>query len=794
MIFSAAGWLGLLPVVAALGVGGWWWLKRRQARLALLSRGGRVGGHRAEWQWAAVIMGAMCLCAALAGPHWGRSTEEVVARSRNVMLCVDVSRSMLAEDLHPNRLGRAKADLIDLIDSLSGDRVGVMAFRGKGVLLCPMTTDRAFLRQSIAALSPESAPPGETNLADAIAKSLDVFAQHEGSYHAIVLISDGEDLAGHAEDLARRAGEMNVPIFTVGLGSPHGAPISIGGQPLLYDGQPVQSRLDEETLRRLADLSGGQYVPLATAGTAQTTLGAIYAYHVAKLEAQEAREQIEIASVDRTPLFLIGGLICLLAAAMSSVGRIGGGRRLLAGAAVLFGVAGVMGQEAGRSGQAAYREGHYVEAAEYYRQARQGAEASEVPRYAYNEALAWQKAGNLTNALARVRLAVHERDFTARAATLEGTLLYALAEQVASPREKVRLREEAVDAFTRALQAEPGDEVRKNLARAMADLPALRLEVRRTEALEAHKQQGLLQLSDALLREQRRLIDAVPQMYRLPNLAERLKRSQELAQALRTQADRCFPVVAALPQAITNETLQVELCNLTDQLRQRLDGAAEACEELTLAAETLRREEPFLYDLWKTCADPPALNAESIAVQTNALTSLASYQPAREDEAEVLALTEQFRDLFPAWAEAQLQQQAASTNTVTFTEADRDLILRTADEVVPLLAPPVAMETKRQVMDKLVLIREHLPKQSQQNNQQPQNQPQKNEDSSQQQDESSQPQTEQQSQPSAAEEQRQKAEQEDLQALLQKAVDREQAHEEKKRNSHVALPPSLRDW
>lgn len=160
----------------------------------------------------------------------------------------------------------------------------------------------------------------------------------------------------------------------------------------------------------------------------------------------------------------------------------------------------------------------------------------------------------------------------------------------------------------------------------------------------------------------------------------------------------------------------------------------------------------------------------------------------------MLALTEQFRDLFPAWAEVQLQQQAASNNTVTFTEADRDLILRTADEVVSLLTPPVAMETKRQVMNKLVLIREHLPKQSQQNNQQPQNQPQKNEDSSQQQDESSQPQTEQQSQPSAAEEQRQKAEQEDLQALLQKAVDREQAHEEKKRNSHVALPPSLRDW
>ena len=104
---------------------------------------------------------ALCLFAA-ARPQWGHSTQVVAAKSRNVVVALDVSRSMLAADVRPNRLERAKADIADLVDSLEGDRCALVAFRQKGVLLCPLTTDRAFLRSALETATPESAPRGET--------------------------------------------------------------------------------------------------------------------------------------------------------------------------------------------------------------------------------------------------------------------------------------------------------------------------------------------------------------------------------------------------------------------------------------------------------------------------------------------------------------------------------------------------------------------------------------------------------------------------------------------------------
>ena len=254
-------------------------------------------------------------------------------------------------------------------------------------------------------------------------------------------------------------------------------------------------------------------------------------------------------------------------------------------------------------------------------------------------------------------------------------------------------------------------------------------------------------------------------------------------------------MVEALPQAITNETLRAELTTRANEAQARLDAAAEAYEALTGDARLLLDGEPFVYDLWKTFADPPALNAESIAVQTNALTRLTRYQPARDDEEEVLALTQQFRLLFPQWAEEQLQQQAASTNAVTFTEADRDLIARTADATVPLLAPPVSPANKQKVMENLLLIREHLPKQNQNSSaqQNPQESPQNQEQNPQpQQDNAEKPQGEPKPQPSAGEE---KDKKDDIKALLQKAADRQrELEEEKKRRARLALPPTTRDW
>ena len=790
-------WLLLLAAVPLLIWGAAVWRRRAAERMARLSRHAKGVPPRSTPQlW--LLLGAFVFgVVALAGPRWGRGAEEVAARGRGVMLAVDVSRSMLAQDVRPDRLGRAKADLIDLVDSLRGDRAGLLAFRGKGALLCPMTSDAAFLRQSIDALAPDSAPPGETDLADAIAKCLEALGQDAEEHGAIVLISDGEDLAGRAEAMAKEAGRRGIPIFTVGIGSAQGATIPDGASVLTHDGQPVRSRLTESTLRAIADASGGRYVPLATAGTAQTTLGAVYSRYLTRLADQEARERVETAFADRTGIFAFLAALCALAAAGLSLGRVSAARAALP--ALLTLPLGVWAQEPARAAQRDYRAGRYAEAAEGYARARVGAEASEAAHYAYNEALALWKAGQPTNALERVRLAVGDRAFTAQASTLEGTLLMRQAEGETDPARRLALREEATAAFARALQADPTEAARRNLARATDGLPELRRAARRAAALKQYEGQHLGQLAPALLRSQRALAKAVPEVFGGADPAVRLSQAEQLAKDVRTQADRWFPVLEALPQAVTNETLRAELLTRSQAAQNALDAAAEGYGTLSLrAADPLVEGEPFVYDLWKTLADPPALNAESIAVQTNALTSVTRYQPARDDEEEVLALTQQFRLLFPQWAEEQLRQQAASTNAVTFTEADRDLIARTADATVPLLAPPVSPENRRKVMENLLLIREHLPKneQNNQNQQQPSPQQQNQQQQQQQQNQQQNKDDSQQPQPSEQEgRQEPSPEEQDLQALLQKAADRNREHEEaKRRAARARMQPGARDW
>ncbi|MBQ9693259.1 MAG: VWA domain-containing protein, partial [Kiritimatiellae bacterium] len=658
----------------------WRW-KKFAEQLTKLSRHAQVASTRIQWQSWLLLAGIAMLILSLAGPGWGRGGEETIVRTRNVMLAVDVSRSMLATDVRPNRLERAKADLIDLVDALKGDRAGLLAFRGKSVILCPMTTDIAFLRQSIDGLAPDSAPSGETDLADAIETCLLAFEQAKSSHNAINLISAGEDLAGRAKRLADLAGERKVPIFTVGIGSTQGGTIPEGGGVLTYEGKQVTTQLTEATLKMIATASGGHYVPLATAGTAQTTLGAVYARYLSRLADEEMRERHETMLVDRTWLFATLGIMLTLSAGMLSLGRLG---RFI-GTFTLLGVCltgELCAQELARNAQRLYQKGAYAESAELYAEARLGAESSEIAHFAYNEALALWQSGNLTNALERIQLAVDAKPFTARAATLEGHLSMALAEQTVDIAERLALREAAVAAFSKALRAEPNDVAQRNLARALSGLDTLRKEARKAAALKRFEKIPFQQLVPQILHHQRSLMKAVPEVFNSTKPALVLSQAEQLAKDVSEQSDRWFPILETLPQIVTNETVCLELMQHAQTAQATLDDAAKQYETLNSDQHLLNKVEPIAYNFWKWVAQPDALIQEAIAVQTNALTSLERYQPARDDEEEVLNLVQQFRMIFPQWAEEYLKQQAASTNAVTFTEADRDLIARTADATV----------------------------------------------------------------------------------------------------------------
>jgi len=314
----------------------WVWMFRRargrMARMIAPALQGKLVPPHAQGrfyaQFALVAAGLALLVFAAARPQWGMREEKVFARGRNLVIALDVSRSMLAEDVHPNRLGRAKADIMDLIGELKGDRAALLAFRKTGVLLCPLTTDYAFLRQALDGTGIDSAPPGETDLGDAIRKSLDALEVSLDEYNAILLISDGEDLSGGAVDAARLAAARNIPIFTVGIGDASGAtiPDAEGRGAVQYKGETVTTRLMDETLDAIAKASNGRYIPLGTAGTAQTTLGSIYRNHLRTLAQKEQQEMTEKRLQERYQLFLIPALMCLLVAAWFSRGRLSGSR------------------------------------------------------------------------------------------------------------------------------------------------------------------------------------------------------------------------------------------------------------------------------------------------------------------------------------------------------------------------------------------------------------------------------------------------------------------------------------
>jgi Ca-activated chloride channel family protein len=328
----------MLVLVAAVPLAALWWafLRARRERslekLVAPSLRGRLMPPGTDlWGLQAYLMiaGLALALFSAARPQWGKSNEKIIERSRNVVVAIDVSRSMLAEDVRPNRLERAKADVADLIDSLEGDRCALVAFRRQGVVICPLTTDHGFLRGALERMTPDSAPRGETDLGAAIRSSLAALDPAADDHNAIIVISDGGDLRKEALENAAIAKKRGIPVFTVGIGDPRvGAeiPSPDGRGSQKFDGKTVKVKLEEDALKAISMASNGRYVPLTTAGTAETTLGAIYRRFLRQVAAKEQNEE-ENRTAERYQFFLFPALALLIAGACLSKGRFAAGKR-----------------------------------------------------------------------------------------------------------------------------------------------------------------------------------------------------------------------------------------------------------------------------------------------------------------------------------------------------------------------------------------------------------------------------------------------------------------------------------
>ncbi len=232
-------------------------------------------------------LAGLALTVALMRPQWGLTYQETPRVGAQIMVCLDVSKSMLAEDTAPNRLDRAKAELTDLLSYLQGDEVGLIGFAGRATVLCPLTPDFGFFRLVLDGAGPDSVGRGGTRLEEPIRKAIDGFRTESDVSRLIVLITDGEDHDSHPLDAAKEAAERGVKVLTIGFGDEAGSEIQYtdpqtGVRTVVTDsgGAPVVSRLDGETLRKIALETEGAYIP---AGTGALDLKSIYDAHIAPL-------------------------------------------------------------------------------------------------------------------------------------------------------------------------------------------------------------------------------------------------------------------------------------------------------------------------------------------------------------------------------------------------------------------------------------------------------------------------------------------------------------------------------
>lgn len=241
-------------------------------------------------QWMVTVclgLSAVCLVVALMRPQWGTGYQKQTRKGAYVMVCLDVSKSMLAEDSVPNRLERAKSEVVDLLGYLQGDQVGLIAFAGAARVMCPLTADFGFFRLILKETSVASVGKGGSRLEEPIRKAVNGFEQQTDVSRIILLITDGEDHDSHPLDAARFAAERGIKLITIGFGDESGSPVRVrnsesGVMTTLLDahGAPVITRLDGVLLRKMAQMTEGAYVP---AGTGALDLQSIYDAHIAPL-------------------------------------------------------------------------------------------------------------------------------------------------------------------------------------------------------------------------------------------------------------------------------------------------------------------------------------------------------------------------------------------------------------------------------------------------------------------------------------------------------------------------------
>jgi Ca-activated chloride channel family protein len=451
----------------------WWsWRKRQQLLtqfiqtrlLAGLTVG--ISPRRQLFRAICLIVALMCLIVALARPQWGFTWEEAKQRGLDIVVAIDTSKSMLAEDIAPNRLARAKLAALDLMQQAKSDRLGLVAFAGSAFLQCPLTIDDGAFRQSVEALDVNIIPQGGTAIAQAIDTALTAFKEGD-TFKTMVLFTDGEDQDSGALEAAKRAADAGLKIFTIGIGTPEGELLRVkdakGRTDYIRDAQDnvVKSHLQEELLQKISGLTDGAYLPLKGAKTIDT----LYANCLAPLPKSESKETFVKQYRERFHWPLAFAIILMITEMFfperkrqPKAGRARAStRNAEAVAAVVLLCLPLRLAASPSSALREYNNGKYQQALEEYNRLIQ--RKTDDPRLHFNAGAAAYREGQFAEAAKHFDQATAAPDLKLQELAYynRGNTLFHLGQQAADPAKKTETWEKSLKDYQNSLTLNPQD-------------------------------------------------------------------------------------------------------------------------------------------------------------------------------------------------------------------------------------------------------------------------------------------------------------------------------------------------
>ncbi|CAK8725289.1 VWFA domain-containing protein [Candidatus Electrothrix laxa] len=474
---------------------------------------GNVSRSRRRLKNSFFVLGIAFLFLSLARPQYGERWIEVRRKGIDILIGVDVSKSMLVQDIKPSRLGRAKLAIRDFVAKMEGDRVGLLPFAGTAFLMCPLTTDYEAFNASLDTLDVSSIPKGGTDLGMAIRQGGEVLS-NEANHKIFVLVTDGEDLSEDALKAAEEAKQQNMTVYTIGVGTPEGELIPLSeGQVGRFikdtQGNFVTSKLDEQTLTTLAETTGGLYVPLGNMGQGFDT---IYERKLSLIPEEEHGQRRRKIPIERFP-WPLGAAVLLLSLDFLFTGRRSdwasrlafvktAGRRKKRAALLVFiltigAVAGFVPLQARASeGEELFKAGDYAGAEAYYQKALGKDKKDNV-----NSALHFNLGGSLyrqqkydkaaaafTQALGTDDLSLQARSYYNRG----NSQFFLGASAVAKDKEQAQKQWSAAEkSFEAALKLDPEDKAAgHNLKMVKKKLEKLKEEMQQSEKQCNNPQDG----------------------------------------------------------------------------------------------------------------------------------------------------------------------------------------------------------------------------------------------------------------------------------------------------------------